>query len=149
MELSAFTGCIALGMLTWHAWLMLTAQTSVEYRANKLRHEIFSEDFAVEWAQQNEREDLIELRGRSPYLSPIGWRGNMAAVFGTRSLLYAVLPSRRPPTWPPFGEQHWLAAAPPPPMQGRQGSELGRWLTSQAEAQGVSAIPGSSNDHQV
>ena len=37
MELSLFTGCIALGMLTWHAWLVLTAQTSVEYRANKFR----------------------------------------------------------------------------------------------------------------
>ena len=70
--------------------------------------EIFEEDFAQEWARQHGRHDLLALKGRSPYASATGWRGNLAAVFGTRSLLVAVLPSLRLPAWPPFGEAHWI-----------------------------------------
>eukprot|EP01044_Picomonas_judraskeda_P005751 COSAG03_NODE_552_length_6970_cov_232.041140_2_plen_88_part_00 len=32
LEISAFVGVIVTGMLSWHMYLCLTAQTSVEYR---------------------------------------------------------------------------------------------------------------------
>lgn len=78
LEISCFVGCIVAGMLSWHTYLCLTAQTSVEYRGNQFRGGLINSEDGRMWAQWKNRPDLLEMGATSPYTR--GWYANVARV---------------------------------------------------------------------
>jgi palmitoyltransferase len=79
-------------LLSWHVYLVLSAQTTIEFYGNR------------------SKASKLRVKGifyHNPY--DLGWARNWQQVFGNSHPLIAILPSRRPPPWPPW-PQHSRAS---------------------------------------
>ena len=88
----SFMLCVAVGLsvvilATFHIYLTLTAQTTIEFQGN---------------IAQRKRARAAGQKWKNPY-SRKGWRGNWEQVYGTQYswLLLSILPSRREPEFLP------------------------------------------------
>jgi palmitoyltransferase len=78
--------CLAVSILFfWHVYLLLTAQTTIEFHGNRTR------------ARRAKAHGELFV---NPY--SLGFYRNWCQVFGTGNMMLAVLPSFRLPPWPPY-----------------------------------------------
>lgn len=78
-------------LLSFHLYLTLSAQTTIEFYGNRVKS-----------FRARRRGEVWH----NPY--DLGMRKNWEQVFGKMHPLLSILPARRQPGWPPYpGENHW------------------------------------------
>jgi hypothetical protein len=91
----SFMLCVAVGAAIlvlggFHLYLIVTAQTTIEFHAN--------------WANQRRSASQAQSQGGKKWKNPYdqsSWRRNWQQVYGTRHWCLAILPSRREPDFLP------------------------------------------------